>query len=159
MRQGVEVELEVERVGGGGETKVGGSFERELLNRRLGIDVDGSAGASEVEKRERRECGGEGSASPPTSNLRLAVAPTSSKPMLDDTTKQQVITDNQTLLQNHEPKDVLRWFQHLATIPHGSGEEQDLSNSLKGWAESKGLEVKQDEVVRVQHQLDRSDLH
>lgn len=53
------------------------------------------------------------------------------------------------VLSNHEPKNVLKFFEELCQIPHGSGNEKAVSDYLKAFALERGLSVVQDEVLNI----------
>lgn len=50
---------------------------------------------------------------------------------------------------NIEPKEVFHWFSELNKIPRCSGNEQEVSDFLKKFAEDRNLEVIQDEALNV----------
>lgn len=49
------------------------------------------------------------------------------------------------MLENIEPKSVLRFFEEISKIPRGSGKEKTVSDYIRNWAEGLELEVQQDE--------------
>ena len=49
------------------------------------------------------------------------------------------------VLENIEPKSVLRFFEEISKIPRGSGKEKTVSDYIRNWAEGLELEVQQDE--------------
>ncbi|NLB19740.1 MAG: aminoacyl-histidine dipeptidase [Clostridium sp.] len=54
-----------------------------------------------------------------------------------------------TKLSNYEPKNVLHYFEELTKIPRGSGNEKQVSDYLKKFAEDRNLEVIQDDVMNI----------
>ncbi len=54
-----------------------------------------------------------------------------------------------TKLSNYEPKKVLHYFEELTKIPRGSGNEKQVSDYLKKFAEDRNLEVIQDDVMNI----------
>lgn len=44
---------------------------------------------------------------------------------------------------------VLKYFKEISNIPRCSGQEKEISDYLKKWAEDRGLEVEQDEVDNI----------
>lgn len=54
-----------------------------------------------------------------------------------------------SILQSYEPKNVLRFFEELTTIPRGSGNEKAVSDYLRKFAEDRNLFVVQDEVMNI----------
>lgn len=50
---------------------------------------------------------------------------------------------------NIEPKEVFHWFSELNKIPRCSGNEKEVSDFLKKFAEDRNLEVIQDEALNV----------
>lgn len=52
-------------------------------------------------------------------------------------------------LQQLQPQSVFHWFQEISKIPRGSGNEQEISDFLKKFAEDRGLSVKQDEALNI----------
>lgn len=54
-----------------------------------------------------------------------------------------------TVLSSYEPKKVLHYFEELTKIPRGSGNEKQVSDYLKKFAEDRNLEVIQDDVMNI----------
>lgn len=52
-------------------------------------------------------------------------------------------------LANLEPAEVFRFFEEISQIPRGSGNMQAISDYLVRFAENRGLEVYQDELLNV----------
>ena len=48
--------------------------------------------------------------------------------------------------ENYMDHEVLQLFAQLSQIPRESGKEQDVSDWIKGWAEERGLAVRQDAI-------------
>ena len=53
------------------------------------------------------------------------------------------------VLANCKPTDVFHYFEQICKIPHGSHNEQALSDYIRDWARGLGLEVVQDHVRNV----------
>lgn len=53
------------------------------------------------------------------------------------------------MLEHLEPKAVFSYFEKICSIPHGSGNVQDISNYLVEFAKERNLEYTQDEVYNV----------
>lgn len=54
-----------------------------------------------------------------------------------------------SVLNNVEPKEVFKFFEQIANIPHGSFNEKGISDYLKKFAEDRGLEVYQDDIYNI----------
>lgn len=54
-----------------------------------------------------------------------------------------------TVLENLQPKKVFHFFEELTKIPHGSGNEKEISNYLVNFAKKRNLEVLQDDALNV----------
>ncbi len=52
-------------------------------------------------------------------------------------------------LENLEPKKVMHFFEEICNIPHGSGNEQMISDYLKQFAIDRNLEVVQDKGLNI----------
>lgn len=52
-------------------------------------------------------------------------------------------------LEEFEPKKVIYYFKELTKIPRGSGNEEEVSNYLKTFAEKRGLQVIQDKIFNI----------
>ena len=50
------------------------------------------------------------------------------------------------VIHGREPEDALHYFEDICAIPHGSGNEQAISNYLYHFFETQGLTVKKDEM-------------
>lgn len=57
--------------------------------------------------------------------------------------------NNLTVLDNLEPKKVFKYFEDMTKIPHGSGNEKDISDFLVEFAKKRSLEVIQDTELNV----------
>lgn len=53
------------------------------------------------------------------------------------------------VLSGLRPEKVMRFFEEISMIPRGSGNEKGISDYLKSFAEARGLEVIQDEVLNI----------
>jgi dipeptidase D len=53
------------------------------------------------------------------------------------------------VLSGLKPEKVMRFFEEISMIPRGSGNEKGISDYLKTFAESRGLQVVQDEVLNI----------
>ncbi len=53
------------------------------------------------------------------------------------------------VLSNYEPKEVLAFFEEICSIPHGSGNLDQISNYLVDFAKKRGLDYRQDELKNV----------
>ena len=53
------------------------------------------------------------------------------------------------VLSEHEPKEVLRFFEEICSIPHGSKNIDRISSYLVGFAKERGLKYRQDEMKNV----------
>ncbi|MBP1925350.1 dipeptidase D [Sedimentibacter acidaminivorans] len=53
------------------------------------------------------------------------------------------------VLENLEPKKVFSFFEEMTKIPHGSGNEKEISNYLVNFAKKRNLEVIQDSSLNV----------
>ncbi|MDO4490371.1 MAG: aminoacyl-histidine dipeptidase [Lachnospiraceae bacterium] len=53
------------------------------------------------------------------------------------------------ILSNYEPKQVLTFFEEICSIPHGSGNLDQISNYLVKFAQDRGLRYRQDEAQNV----------
>ena len=49
------------------------------------------------------------------------------------------------ILSDIEPKEVLRYFEEIAAIPHGSTDTKKISNHIAAFAKELGLKYHQDE--------------
>ncbi|WP_440056759.1 aminoacyl-histidine dipeptidase (plasmid) [Pseudoalteromonas sp. T1lg65] len=54
-----------------------------------------------------------------------------------------------TEISQLEPQCIWKFFDHICSIPHPSKHEEALATFIVSWAESKGLEVKRDQVGNV----------
>ncbi|GAA0737072.1 aminoacyl-histidine dipeptidase [Clostridium oceanicum] len=54
-----------------------------------------------------------------------------------------------SVLKELEPKLVFHFFEELTKIPHGSGNEKEISDFLVNFAKERNLEVSQDEFLNV----------
>lgn len=54
-----------------------------------------------------------------------------------------------SVIEGLEPTTVLHWFEKLCEIPHGSGNEKEISDFLVSFAKERKLEVVQDEAYNV----------
>ena len=54
-----------------------------------------------------------------------------------------------SVLENLEPKSVFHYFEEICRIPHGSGNVRQISDYLKKFAQERGLECIQDELLNV----------
>ena len=48
------------------------------------------------------------------------------------------------MFEDIQYKEIFQFFQEISQIPHGSGNEEELSNYVKAFAEGLSLEVYQD---------------
>lgn len=53
------------------------------------------------------------------------------------------------VLDNLEPKSVMRWFQALCAVPHGSGNTKQISDLCAAFAQERGLEYHQDSFNNI----------
>lgn len=53
------------------------------------------------------------------------------------------------VLEGLEPRGVFKFFEKIASIPHGSGNTKELSDYLCSFAKERGLEYHQDEINNV----------
>lgn len=53
------------------------------------------------------------------------------------------------VLSNIEPKEVLKWFELLCSVPHGSGNTKQISDLCVNFAKERGLEYHQDALNNV----------
>lgn len=53
------------------------------------------------------------------------------------------------ILENVEPKEVFYYFEEICNIPHGSGNIDAISDYLKEFADSRGLQCMQDELKNI----------
>lgn len=53
------------------------------------------------------------------------------------------------ILKDLQPNDVFKYFEELSQIPRGSGNEKAVSDYLKNFGESLGLETIQDEALNI----------
>lgn len=53
------------------------------------------------------------------------------------------------MLENYEPKDVLKYFEEISMIPRGSGNTRAVSDYCVRFAKDRGLFVKQDALGNV----------
>lgn len=53
------------------------------------------------------------------------------------------------VLEQLEPKNVFHYFETICSIPHGSGNVEQISNYLADFARERGLEYNQDEAFNV----------
>lgn len=53
------------------------------------------------------------------------------------------------ILSNTEPKTVMKYFEEICSIPHGSGNTKAISDYLVGFAKEKGFDYIQDELNNV----------
>lgn len=56
---------------------------------------------------------------------------------------------NMSILSGIEPKPVFHFFEEICKIPHGSGNEEQLSNYLKAFADERGLFCIQDDHYNI----------
>lgn len=54
-----------------------------------------------------------------------------------------------SVLAGYEPKEVLKFFEEICSIPHGSGNLQQISDYLVKFAQDRGLRYRQDEALNV----------
>lgn len=54
-----------------------------------------------------------------------------------------------TVLNNYEPKEVLKFFEEICGIPHGSGNVSMISDYLVNFAKERGLRYRQDDLKNV----------
>lgn len=53
------------------------------------------------------------------------------------------------ILSDYEPKEVLPFFEEICSIPHGSGNVEQISNYLVKFAQERGLKYRQDAAKNV----------
>lgn len=53
------------------------------------------------------------------------------------------------VLSAYEPKEVLRFFEEICSVPHGSGNVKQISDYLVKFAADRGLKHRQDEALNV----------
>lgn len=53
------------------------------------------------------------------------------------------------VLTGLKPEKVMRYFEEISMIPRGSGNEKGISDYLKNFADARGLQVVQDEVLNI----------
>ncbi len=53
------------------------------------------------------------------------------------------------VLENFEPKDVLKYFEEISMIPRGSGNTKALSDYCVSFAKDRGLFVRQDDLGKA----------
>ena len=58
------------------------------------------------------------------------------------------------VLDHLEPKNVFHFFEELCAIPHGSSNTKQISDWLLKFAEDRGLEAYQDELLELPKQID-----
>ncbi|MDD2979330.1 MAG: aminoacyl-histidine dipeptidase [Hespellia sp.] len=54
-----------------------------------------------------------------------------------------------SILEQYEPKEPLKYFEEICSIPHGSGNVKQISDYLVKFAKEHALEVHQDELLNV----------
>ena len=52
-------------------------------------------------------------------------------------------------IKDYEPKNVFKYFEEIASIPHGSGNTEAIANYILGFAKDHGLEASKDEAGNV----------
>ena len=55
----------------------------------------------------------------------------------------------ENVLQNLNPELVFKYFEEISQIPRGSGDEKAISDYLKNFGESLGLETIQDDALNI----------
>lgn len=53
------------------------------------------------------------------------------------------------MLEKLQPQNVFHFFEEMTKIPHGSGNEKEISDYLVSFAKERGLEVIQDDILNV----------
>lgn len=53
------------------------------------------------------------------------------------------------MFEDIQYREIFQFFQEISQIPHGSGNEEELSNHVKAFAEGLSLEVYQDEAYNI----------
>ena len=54
-----------------------------------------------------------------------------------------------SVLEGKKPENVLKFFEEIASIPHGSGNVEQISDYLVKFANDRGLKCRQDEKKNV----------
>ena len=53
------------------------------------------------------------------------------------------------MLENYRPEKVMKYFEEICNIPHGSGNMEAISDYCVAFAKARGLQVRQDELMNV----------